>query len=230
MPYPRKYQVLRSLIYHIYNRGNARLEIFHDDEDYSRFISILKKYTQEFDFKIYHWVIMPNHFHLLVEFSEPSGMSRIMAGVTRSYTHYYHKKYSSAGFLFQGRFKSKAIEKETYLLMCGMYVERNPKRAQMVKAVEEYPYSSARYYIKGYDDGLTTESLMFELLGKTKEDRRNSYVRILNERDDESSREVLCSGDPSGSHKFRSQLGKSRGRDIVRRGRPRKERKNLVVM
>ena len=105
MPYrPRKHQLENDIVYHLINRANARAEIFHDDEDYSNFKLILKKHVCLYGMMIYHYCIMPNHYHIEVEFDRVEVLSSAMAGIDRSYTHYYHKRYRTAGYLWQGRF------------------------------------------------------------------------------------------------------------------------------
>jgi putative transposase len=102
MPYcARKHQLQYSLIYHVYSRSNARVEIFHCDEDYRYFMCLLYKYASTLDVKVYHWVIMPNHYHLLMEIAEPETISSCMAGLNRSYACYHHRIYHTAGFLYQ---------------------------------------------------------------------------------------------------------------------------------
>lgn len=106
MPYStRKHQLQNSLVYHVYNRSNARVEVFHRDEDYRYFIKLLTEYAAEFNAKVYHWVVMPNHYHLLLELVDPEVISGCMAGLNRSYACYHHRIYHTAGFLWQGRFK-----------------------------------------------------------------------------------------------------------------------------
>ena len=125
MPYlSRTHQLGNSLVYHLFNRGNFRLEIFHDSEDYQYFITLLSNYSKEHSFSLYHWVLMPNHYHLLLEIEEPEKLSSVMSGLARSYVYYHHKKYQLSGHLWQGRFKSQAVEKDlgdsgTVLLTIG---------------------------------------------------------------------------------------------------------------
>ena len=107
----RKHQLQKSLIYHVINRGNARSNIFRDEEDFSYFRRLLKEYKEEYGFLLYHWVLMNNHFHLVVEIEEPEKLSVAMAGMLRSYVYYHHKRYNSAGHLWQGRFKSQGISR-----------------------------------------------------------------------------------------------------------------------
>lgn len=82
MPYlARTHQLSQSLLYHIFNRGNERKEIFLDGEDFQYFVSLLSNYSEKHNFRIYHWVLMPNHYHLLLEIDEPERLSSIMSGL-----------------------------------------------------------------------------------------------------------------------------------------------------
>jgi putative transposase len=117
--YARKHQLTNSLTYHVFNRGNAKDTIFKSAEDCEYFLKPFKKYLRKFTLKIFHWVIMPNHFHLLLEISEPDKIFKFMAGLSLGYTKYHHKKYESCGYLWQGRFKSQPVQKEIYMIACA---------------------------------------------------------------------------------------------------------------
>jgi hypothetical protein len=94
---------------------------------------------------------MGNHFHLAVQFQDPRRLSAFMAGLQRSYVHYFHRRRGFVGHLFQGRFKSPSIQLEGYLMSCGRYIERNPLAAEqaLVQQPWDYPWSSCRYYALG---------------------------------------------------------------------------------
>jgi len=168
MPTKARYHQLKDeIFYHIINRGNRKLEVFHEDEDYLNFKNILKKYINKKQISIFHYNLMPNHYHLEAELENPERMSSIIGGINRAYTHYYHKKYKTSGYLWQGRFKSKPIEKEEYSICCGGYIEMNPVRAIIVKSPEEYRHSSARYYVSGEKDDIIEEDPNFHDFGST---------------------------------------------------------------
>jgi len=160
---------------------------------------------------------MPNHYHLLLEIPDPENLSTMMAGFARSYVHYYQKEYSVGGHIWQGRFKSQPVEKETYLLTCARYIERNPVKAKMVKTAEEYKYSSAKYYIFGKSDGITTEDPCFETFGLNISERRKNYAEFLTSFDEE---ELALFGEkqyPIGSPLFKTKLIYTQGRYMPRR-------------
>lgn len=215
--YARRHQLNRSLIYHLYSRGNLRLEIFHAEQDYRHYLKLIKKYAQSFKARIYHWVLMPNHYHLLLELDTPEDLSAMMAGLNRAYTHYYHAAYHTAGYLWQGRFKSRPIEKDRYLIACGRYIERNPVRAGIVLEAQEYPYSSARFYCAGESDGITIADTAYYEFGKDNIQRQNSYEEFLKKFD--SGEEGIFENfeNPLGGREFIHKLLKINGRYVPRR-------------
>jgi len=163
--------------YHIYNRGNSKQKIFHDNEDYIRFLNLLyisnsfekfnifdiRKSSNVFEIKkdnllvyIGAYVIMPNHFHLLITQTEDGDISKFMQKLTTAYSMYYNKKYKRTGSLFEGKFKSKHISNDKYLKYLFSYIHLNPikliqkdwkekgvnDKNQVLLFLKDYKYSS----------------------------------------------------------------------------------------
>lgn len=158
----RKNSISQSQIFHIINRGILRQEIFHDNQDVSNFLNLLGRYKEKFNFKVYHWCVMPNHYHLLIEFLDGRLLSKSVGACQQLYAAYYHRKYKTAGKLFQNRFKSQAIEAQDYLLACGRYIECNPVRAGLVKVPWEWAWSSASCYVLQKRDKITSINAEFK--------------------------------------------------------------------
>lgn len=127
--------------YHIYNRGVEKRKIFVDDEDYSVFLNLFKRYlddspTKDNKGREYDWFsknveliafcLMPNHFHLLLYQIEINAITKLLRAVCSAYTIYFNKKYDRVGALFQGIFKATSINNDTYLLHITRYIHRNP--------------------------------------------------------------------------------------------------------
>ena len=181
MPYLSRHdQIGYCNNYHIFNRAGFGRNLFNAPCDYEYFIKLLRLYSNNHNFVIYHWVLMSDHYHLLIKMENSDEISSIMAGLARAYVHYYHRKYRTYGHLWQSRFKSQAIHKDKYILSCGRYIERNPVRAALVGYAFEYPYSSARYYILGERDGLTSQNPLFKIFGFQLSYRRQRYKIFLN--------------------------------------------------
>ena len=108
-----------SLVYHIISRGNNREWVFHETEDFEKYLEICRKYKERFGFKLYHWVLMSNRIHLVMETTEESSLSKIMQGMNLAYTIWFNRKNGKVGHLWQDRFKSAVVEKDSSLLECG---------------------------------------------------------------------------------------------------------------
>lgn len=135
--------------YHLYNRGNSKQTIFRDKEDYSRFITLLytcnginnfnnfsAKNTSEKDPYLFErgkslvsigaYVLMPNHFHILITEKEKNGISKFMQKLSTGYVMFYNKKYKRTGGLFEGKFKSRHLDSDKYLKYIFSYIHLNP--------------------------------------------------------------------------------------------------------
>ncbi len=135
-----------SMLYHVISRGNNREPVFQEDEEFEKYLKICKRYKDQYEFRIYHWVLMNNHVHLLLETKAESSLSKIMQGINLAYTIWFNKKNDKVGHLWQDRFRSMIVEKDNYLMECGRYIERNPLRAGIVKDPGKYRWSSFRVY------------------------------------------------------------------------------------
>jgi putative transposase len=170
----------RDYVYHVLTRGNNRQNIFKDEEDYTKYIEILNKYRERYQYKLYHYVLMTNHVHLVMETTAGGELSQIMKGINLSYAQHYKKRYKYTGHFWQDRFKSILISKDEYLLSCGSYVELNPVRAGMVKDPKEYRWSSYRANAYGQHNELLDDHVIY---GKLFQDReiRQEYRKFVHQ-------------------------------------------------
>ena len=129
-------------IYHIINRGNMRMQIFDDHDDYEYFLDLLKKGAKKEKIAIHAYCLLPNHFHLLLSPQHEGSLSRMMQWVMTSHVRYYHRKNKTSGHVWQGRYKSFIIEKESYYISVMHYIEANALRADLVTKGEEWIYGS----------------------------------------------------------------------------------------
>jgi len=145
MPY-REIPFLQNNYFHIYNRGNNYAKIFFEEKNYSFF---LKKLFEIFDkrISIVAYCLMPNHYHLLIEIIEDNYLEKAMQRFSTSYTKAINKQYGRAGHLFQGRYKTKLIPNNEYLLHLSRYIHLNPVKAGLVRKPEDWKYSSYGNYI-----------------------------------------------------------------------------------
>ncbi len=140
-------------IYHIINRGNRRAEIFHNTKDYEIFIKLMTEAKKMIDVKLYGFVLMPNHFHFIIEPNEAEDLSKYMQWLLTSYVRYYNKTYKTSGHLWQGRYKSFIVQRNNYFLTLLNYVEQNPQRAKL----KQWKFVSSNSEINDIVDELPIE-------------------------------------------------------------------------
>src|ERR1043166_225719 len=133
-------------LYHVICRGNQRQLIFRTDADRKYYLESLEHYRQRYGFKVYAYVLMSNHVHLLVE-SGQVGLSRIMQGLQLRYTSYFNRKYKKVGHLFQGRYKAVLCDRDAYLLELVRYLHLNPQRMRSPMQAATYRWSSHGAYL-----------------------------------------------------------------------------------
>lgn len=122
-------------VYHVTCRGNERQVIFKDDADRTRFLQTLTQSLNIYTVKLHTYVLMSNHFHLLVE--TPLGnLSEFMRKFNITYTSYYNRRHNRIGHLYQGRYKSILVDKNEYLSVLSRYIHLNPVR---IKSMEKTP-------------------------------------------------------------------------------------------
>ena len=177
---PRKpRELVDEGIYHVFNRGNDRRELFPEKDDYYFFLKQLSEAKAKTKTDIYHYCLMTNHFHLLVRVNAGKDLPRFMHLVQLGYARYFKKKYLFVGHIFQERFRSPRISQESYYLQCGRYIERNPVKAGLVREASDYPFSSASFYALGRKDDLITPNLYYFDMGNSDEIRRENYRKFL---------------------------------------------------
>jgi putative transposase len=131
-------------VYHVLNRGVGRRTLFHKPEDYAAFERVLAEAHQRVPIRILAWCLMPNHWHLVLWPRREGELSAFMQWLTHTHTQRWHAHYHSSGtgHLYQGRFKSFAIQEDPHLLLVLRYVERNALRAGLVDRAEQWRWSS----------------------------------------------------------------------------------------
>ncbi len=166
-------------LYHVFNRGNDRRRLFSEASDYQHFLGLLGRFLKLYQAPLYHYCLMPNHFHFLLKIQKKDDLSTLMHRLQLSYARYFKKAYRFVGHVFQERFRSPRISEESYYLQCGRYIERNPVSAKLVDLAQDHPYSSAPYYVRGAPNDLVTPNPYYLEMGFTQGQRQQAYSRFL---------------------------------------------------
>lgn len=136
----------RSGVYHCMLRGVNKQDIFFDKQDYLEFKNIIKKTKKVFFYKLYSYVLMPNHIHLEIK-DERQKLSQIIHSMATSYANYFNKKYKRVGHLFENRFQSRNVENSYYMLNLVRYIHQNPIKAG-ISELDKYHWSSYSEYFE----------------------------------------------------------------------------------
>lgn len=169
--------------YHAYSRGVDKQVIYHDHQDYSFFLWLLKRHLTEEEIigardvpyeklnnhiELLAFCLMPNHFHLLFFQIDAGTMTRLMRTILTGYSRYYNHKYHRSGPLFESRFKASRISSNQYLLHISRYIHMNPKDWQT------YKYSSLGSYLgNNHPDWIKIKRISALFSSKTE------YLRFL---------------------------------------------------
>lgn len=151
--------------YHIYNRGLNKQPIFKQPADYRHLIRKLAELIAQGDWIIYAYCFMPNHYHLLLE-EQRTPIAKLIGRLFTSYSLHFNRKYDRNGPLFQDRFKSKLVQKDTYFLQVSRYIHLNPVKDGLVRDPLAYPYSSLHEYVNNsHTNGITSLNKVERLIG-----------------------------------------------------------------
>ncbi|OGZ08777.1 MAG: hypothetical protein A3D65_03190 [Candidatus Lloydbacteria bacterium RIFCSPHIGHO2_02_FULL_50_13] len=221
---PRQARVaVGEVIYHVINRANGRVRMFHSDKDYQHFESLLEEAKELTGMRILAYAIMPNHWHLVLYPKHDTDLSEFMRWLTTTHVRQRRVKTKSVGHghLYQGTYKSFPVETNEYLTALILYVEQNPLRAHMVKRAEDWRWSSLWRRVKG-------TAKQKKLLSSLPVDLPHNYLRVINERYDtgaiEEIRRTLKKCAPYGSEKWTTKMVERYNMEGTLRepGRPKK--------
>ncbi len=188
MPSPNTIKTyIENGYYHVYNRGVEKRIIFHDREDYSKFIYLLRIYLTPLDelrtefpllrgniinnnlcehVDLLAFCLMPNHFHLLIHQKNKDSITKLMRQISTAYSMYFNKRHQRIGPLFQSVFKAAAVENDQYLLHLSRYIHLNPTARGA--SLDEFEWSSYLYYLGKKDANWLNTQIISEYFNNSK--------------------------------------------------------------
>lgn len=178
----------KNALYHVTCRGNARQSIFLSDHDRQRFLELLQRSLEIYQVHLLAFVLMTNHFHVIVR-TPQANLQDFMRHFNISYTGWFNKAHKRCGHLYQGRYKSFLIDKDSYLLQVSRYLHLNPIRVKRLKDasfnekkeyLDTYQWSSYQDYVSSPDKTfLDVDDILVRFSGKTASYRRFVEEGIL---------------------------------------------------
>lgn len=173
MPSRFKYKdFVEGGIYHLYNRGVEKRNIFLDEADYSTFQRMvnhpLKKGLTPLRLDIIAFCLMPNHYHFLVQQHESRAITKFVRSFSSNYVAYFNQKYERVGPLFQGCYHAKMVDKDAGLLHLSRYIHINPVLGGLVSSPGAWLWSSYPEYSEKSDSNRCFKKVIRELSGDLK--------------------------------------------------------------
>jgi putative transposase len=166
------------------NRGARKQRIFADDEDRKTFLKLVEECNTRFGMQTHAFVLIPNHYHLLV-FDESGRLSRAMRHLDGVHTQAFNRRHSLDGPLFRGRFKSRLVGGEEYLLEVFRYVHYNPVKHGLAKRAGDYLWSSHRHYLDAKAPPWLVVDEFLERFGGPSAESLRELDRFVHERGDQ---------------------------------------------
>lgn len=160
-------------LYHVICRGNNRKYVFEEAWK-AVYLEILQHYKKKYGFKLYAYVVMDNHVHLLIEVNQVP-LSKLLQYIQQVFTQRYNRSKGRTGHVFEQRYKAILCDKNAYLLMLIRYIHQNPVRVGKAEGLY-YPWSSYREYITESKAGLIYTKFPLSLF-----DNRISQLRLFME-------------------------------------------------
>ena len=142
-------------------RGANQNTIFHDEEDFRKFLYVLSFYKNICNYKILAYCLMKNHVHLLIQ-ENGEELSLIIKRMASKYVYWYNAKYNRIGHLYQDRYRSEPVEDDVYFMTVLRYIHQNPVKAGITKNIEDYKFSSYNEYL--HDNNIVDTSFALEMM------------------------------------------------------------------
>ena len=221
---PRAVRIeVANQVYHVLNRANARVQIFDDEKDYEQFEKILEEAVKRYDMRLLAYCIMPTHWHLVLRPRQDGDLAKFMSWLANTHTRRWHvtKDTVGQGHLYQGRYKSFLCQSDRHFLILVRYVERNAKKANLVRKAQNWQWSSVWRREKG-----TTKQR--SILSPWIVDIPKDYLSWLNKPQSEKEEKAIelatQKGSPFGSSEWVKRMVKKFCLESTLRfpGRPRK--------
>lgn len=168
-----------GLPHHVIQRGHNGQPIFLRPADYQLMLELLLEYSRKFGVAVHAYVLLPNHFHLLLSPATATALPLMLQAVGRRYVRYFNDAQKRSGTLWDGRYRCTVLQPELFVLPCMAYMDQNPLRAGLVAAAADYAWSSHGHYIGRRVDRLVTPHAQFWGLGNTPFAREAAYAELI---------------------------------------------------
>ena len=216
-----------NLPHYVLHRGNNRQTVFVDADDYQTFVDLLQQLAQTHLVAVHAFVLMPDHFQLLVTPQTEQGLPQLMQALGRAYVRYFNARHARTGTLWEGRYRSTVVEPTAPLLQCIIYMDASPQHAGLVVQAADYPWSSCTHHLGAQNIPWLRDPAAFWALGNTPFAREAAYADLVHAGVSAADGAALADAVPRGwalgDAEFLADLQKTTARRVgkLRAGRPK---------
>jgi putative transposase len=174
-------------IHHVVCKGNAGQSLFESPKDFNAYLNFIEESRKQYPIKIYNFVLMNDHIHMLVEPLEEGSLSRFMEYLSKSYAKYFNKARNRFGHVFQGRFKSFIVQEDKYFFPCMRYIDLEPVKRNISKDPSDYLWGAYNFLALGKASKIKLDvHELYKNLGNSIKERQISYrALVLNSQGDD---------------------------------------------
>ena len=221
---------LGGQLHHVIQRGHNGESIFLNTGDYTLMLDLLVENARKYAVAVHAYVLLPNHFHLLLTPRTDAALPAMLQAVGRSYVRRFNNANGRSGTLWDGRYRSTVVQAHHYLLPAMAFLDLHPVRSGLVAAPGDYLWSSHAHCIGRTHDRLLSPHALFWDLGNTPFAREAAYAELVHSGLSAHMLETLvrmCASTWAlGEADFLEALQKSTARRVQKAspGRPRRPR------
>ena len=165
--------------YHVVARCNNGERLFNDDKEFRRVLSILGHYVNKHECKLFNYVIMPSHVHLVLMTDGGRHIDVVMHDFCLGVARDYNLRNKRGGHFWRHRYRSKVIYDDRYALACLRYIDRNPVKAGLVDSPRAWRWSGHLHYAYNRANKLLSVHPSYDLLGGDKVEKARNYRMLV---------------------------------------------------
>ena len=217
--------------HHVVLRGNDRQVIVRDDTDREHLLQTIFHQARNQRVAVHAWVIVDNHFHLLITPDTDEGVPRLMQAVGRSHVRHFNDRHQRTGTLWEGRYRGTLVQPDRHLLDCMVYLDLHPVRLGLAAEPGAYPWSSHAHYAGLGAHRNVAPPAVYWALGNTPFAREAAYAAAvragLGPAQEAALVDAALHGWAWGDEAYLSELQRRTGRRLTR-GKPGRPRRAIV--
>jgi len=214
--------------HHVVLRGNDRQAIVRDDADREHLVQAIFQQARNQRVAVHAWVVVDNHFHLLLTPDNDDGVPRLMQALGRSHVRYFNDRHQRSGTLWEGRYRSTLVQPDRHLLDCMVYLDLHPVRLGLAAEPGAYRWSSHAHYAGLGVHRQVAPPAVYWGLGNTPFAREAAYAAAvkagIGSQREAALVDAALHGWAWGDETYRAELQRRTGRRLTRGkpGRPRR--------